>query len=44
MAFLLIATVVLALTFILLPRMKGLFVGLIWATRAGEVTPEPEQT
>ncbi len=40
MAFFLIATVVLGLTFFLLPRMKGLFVGLIWATRAGETTAE----
>lgn len=40
MAFFLIAAVVVGLTFILLPRMKGLFVGLIWATRAGETTPE----
>jgi hypothetical protein len=32
--------VVLGLTFFLLPRMKGLFVGLIWATRAGETTHE----
>lgn len=40
MAFFLIAAVVLGLTFFLLPRMKGLFVGLIWATRAGETTAE----
>lgn len=38
MAFLLIAAVVVVMTFALLPRMKGLFVGLIWATRAGETT------
>lgn len=44
MAFFLIATVVLGLTFFLLPRMKGLFVGLIWATRAGESTQDVEQT
>lgn len=43
-AFFAIAVLVLGLTFLLLPRMKGLFVGLIWATRAGEVTPEAEQT
>ena len=40
MAFFLIATVVVGLTLLLLPRMKGLFVGLIWATRAGESTQE----
>ncbi len=43
MAFFLIATVVVGLTFFLLPRMKGLFVGLIWATRAGETTAEADQ-
>jgi uncharacterized protein (DUF983 family) len=42
MAFFLITTVVLGLTFFLLPRMKGLFVGLIWATRAGETTHEAD--
>lgn len=43
MAFFLIAAVVLVLTFALLPRMKGLFVGLIWATRAGETTQDADQ-
>jgi uncharacterized protein (DUF983 family) len=43
LAFFLIAAVVVGLTFVLLPRMKGLFVGLIWATRAGEVSPEVDQ-
>lgn len=40
MLFLVIATLVVGLTLLLLPRMKGLFVGLIWATRAGEAAPE----
>ena len=31
-----IAGVVVGLSLLLLPRMKGLFVGLIWASRAGE--------
>lgn len=35
--FLAIASLVLGLTLAILPRMKGLFVGLIWASRAGEV-------
>lgn len=43
-AFFGIAVLVVGLTAFLLPRMKGLFVGLIWATRAGEVAPDPEQT
>ena len=34
--FVMIAGLVLALSLVLLPRMKGLFVGLIWASRAGE--------
>lgn len=42
LAFFLIAAVVVGLTFTLLPRMKGLFVGLIWATRAGEMAPEAD--
>lgn len=37
--FLVIATIVIVATLLLLPRMKGLFVGLIWASRAGEVGP-----
>lgn len=37
--FLVIATAVIVLTLLLLPRMKGLFVGLIWASRAGEAEP-----
>lgn len=43
MTFFLIATVVVGLTFMLLPRMKGLFVGLIWATRAGESASDADQ-
>lgn len=39
-AFLAIAALVVGLTLALLPRMKGLFVALIWASRAGEATPE----
>lgn len=41
-AFFVIAALVLALTALILPRMKGLFVGLIWATHAGEVVPETD--
>jgi uncharacterized protein (DUF983 family) len=37
--FLVIATIVIVATMLLLPRMKGLFVGLIWASRAGETGP-----
>lgn len=38
-AFLLIAGLVVGLTWLLLPRMKGLFMSLIWASRAGEAEP-----
>jgi uncharacterized protein (DUF983 family) len=38
-AFLFIAAAVIAATLLILPRMKGLFVALIWASRAGEVKP-----
>lgn len=38
--FLAVATLVIVLTLLLLPRMKGLFVGLIWASRAGEAEPD----
>lgn len=34
--FLVIASLVLILTLLILPRMKGLFMGAIWASRAGE--------
>lgn len=34
-----VAALVIGLTLALLPRMKGLFVGLIWASRAGEAEP-----
>jgi len=37
--FLLVAGLVIGLSLLLLPRMKGLFVGLIWASRAGETEP-----
>lgn len=40
--FLIIAALVVTLSLILLPRMKGLFIGLIWASHAGEaVSAEP---
>lgn len=38
-AFLFIAAAVIGATLLILPRMKGLFVALIWASRAGEVKP-----
>lgn len=38
-AFLAIAVLVVGLTLLLLPRMKGMFVGIIWASRAGEAEP-----
>ncbi len=38
-AFVAVAGLVLVLSLALLPRMKGLFVGLIWASRAGEAEP-----
>jgi uncharacterized protein (DUF983 family) len=37
--FLFIAAIVIGATMLILPRMKGLFIGLIWASRAGEVEP-----
>lgn len=37
--FLVIAAIVIGATLLILPRMKGLFVGLIWASRAGETGP-----
>lgn len=42
MAFILIASLVVGLTLVLLPRMKGLFVGVIWASRAGEMQVEAD--
>lgn len=44
---LVILTLILSMTFFLLPRMKGLFIGLIWRNRAGEVRLEqtnPDET
>lgn len=38
-AFFFIAAVVIGATLLLLPRMKGLFMALIWASRAGETEP-----
>lgn len=36
--FAIVAATVVGLSMLLLPRMKGLFVGLIWASQAGETT------
>ena len=41
-AFLVIATLVVGMTLLLLPRMKGLFIALIWASRAGEAQAEAD--
>lgn len=38
-AFFFIAAIVIGATLALLPRMKGLFIALIWASRAGETEP-----
>lgn len=38
-----IIALILGMSAVLLPRMKGLFIGLIWATRAGEAEPEPAE-
>jgi uncharacterized protein (DUF983 family) len=38
-AFFFIAAIVIGATLLLLPRMKGLFMALIWASRAGETEP-----
>lgn len=40
--FLLVAGMVLGLMAVLLPRMKGLFIGVIWASRAGEAVSVDE--
>jgi uncharacterized protein (DUF983 family) len=40
--FLVIATLVVVLSLLILPRMKGLFTGLIWASRAGEAVSADE--
>lgn len=37
--FLVVSAIVIGATLLILPRMKGLFVGLIWASRAGETGP-----
>ena len=42
MAFILIASLVVGLSFFLLPRMKGLFMGVIWGSRAGETQAEAD--
>jgi uncharacterized protein (DUF983 family) len=34
-----VLTLVVGMSLLLLPRMKGLFVGFIWASRAGEAEP-----
>ena len=38
--FLFMAGLMVAMTLAILPRMKGLFIGLIWANKAGEAAPE----
>jgi uncharacterized protein (DUF983 family) len=38
--FLILASAMMAMTLALLPRMKGLFISLIWANRAGEASTE----
>ncbi len=40
--FLIVAGLVLLLGGVLLPRMKGLFIGVIWAARAGEAVSDDE--
>ena len=40
--FLIVAGLVLLLGGLLLPRMKGLFIGVIWAARAGEAVSDDE--
>ncbi|MEP7210160.1 MAG: DUF983 domain-containing protein [Alphaproteobacteria bacterium] len=40
--FLIVAGLVLLFGGVLLPRMKGLFIGIIWAARAGEAISENE--
>lgn len=39
-AFVFVAGLMVVMTLALLPRMKGMFIGLIWANRAGELQPE----
>lgn len=41
--FLVLASIMMAMTLALLPRMKGLFIALIWANRAGETPLEPDR-
>ena len=41
--FLVIAGLVLILTLLILPRMKGLFMGAIWASRAGDSSEAHEK-
>jgi uncharacterized protein (DUF983 family) len=42
--FLIVAGAMMAMTLTLLPRMKGLFIGLIWANRAGDPAPGDLET
>ena len=42
LAFGFIATLVVGMTLLLLPRMKGLFIAMIWASRAGEAQAEAD--
>jgi uncharacterized protein (DUF983 family) len=41
-AFFVVAALVIGLTLLILPRMKGLFTGLIWATKAGETSADSQ--
>ena len=41
-AFFVVAALVIGLAALLLPRMKGLFMALIWSTHAGEVVPKAD--
>lgn len=42
LAFIFIAALVVGMTLLLLPRMKGLFIAAIWASRAGEAQAEAD--
>lgn len=41
--FLIVAGLMIGLGGILLPRMKGMFIGIIWAARAGEAVQDDEE-
>jgi uncharacterized protein (DUF983 family) len=40
-ALIVVCVLVVGLTLAILPRAKGLFIGAIWANRAGDATPDP---